>query len=154
MLLVRRLVPLIALLAVFPVQAQPAYRPSFPILGVCYELHIGTWKPKVDLKADSIYLSPPRRIQFDTLWSLGATGFRQIRPAPGTSERRGISGGWTPADSGRTRLTWTNGLMGITMIVRPSARADSIAGVARSFWDNGHPVQEAAVYLQPFKCAG
>jgi hypothetical protein len=148
-----RLVPLIALFAVLPAHAQPGYRPSFPIAGVCYELHIGPWKPKVDLKGDSIYLSPPRRIRFDTLWSPGVTGFRQIRPAPGTSERAGISGGWIPTDSGRTRLIWTNGLMGITMVVRP-ARPDSIAGVARSFWDNGHPAQEAPVYLAPFKCAG
>jgi len=116
----------------------------------CYELKLSQWSPAISLGDDSVFISPPRRIQLTTApdHSWDEHGLK-VTPAGGESPSIHTSAYWT-ANGRRVHIVWTTGFSGLTMDLHE--RGSNLEGMAHTFWDFPRPRQTSRVVAMKISC--
>jgi len=118
----------------------------------CWAVSMAPWRPKMAIDADSIYSTPPARIELQT--SRGTRMFEDrgwlVRPAPGVAPSIHGFAYFQPLGGDSIRIAWSTGFSGLTM--RLVARQDTLRGTAQTFWDFGRRPQTADVLLVRVPC--
>ncbi len=116
----------------------------------CYEIRLGVWTPAVTLGADTVYITPPRRIVLDTIPAAvpsRSSGFR-VLPILDTPGRDDAS--WFAVGTDSLRISWTTGLNGLTMHLK--LEHENLSGVATTFWNFDRKAQQSAVTGKRIAC--
>jgi len=120
-------------------------------LAGCYELQLFPWRPAIALGEDSIFVSPPPRVELTTTpdhtWN--ERGFKVI-PTGGVSDSIFKHPYWT-SDSDQVHIVWTTGFSGFGMDLRE--RGNKLEGTAYTHWDFTRPRQTSDVVATKASCA-
>ena len=113
----------------------------------CWTVTMSTYAPPMVLRGDSVYSKPPRRIELDSMRGAGpfARDGWALSPARGVPLSVHRFSYFHPIAGDSLELVWTSGFSGLT--IRAAISADTLRGVARTFWDFGRPEQLAPVVL-------
>ena len=122
-----------------------------PTVVGCFRVDLGAWRPAMDLRGDSVYTSPPVRIEIrQERGSRSSRGEHIVRPAPGeaASVHRFSWARKSTADS--ITLVWSNGFSGINLTL--AVREDTLSGFGRTFWDFPRSAQVTEARLVKVRC--
>lgn len=118
----------------------------------CWALALSPWTPAAELGTDSVFITPPARIELTADSSIDArpTGL-VVRPAPGTRATIHRFVYWERLGPDSLRIVFSTGFSGVLM--RLARSGETLRGSARTFWDAQRPVQTSAVTATPIPCA-
>ena len=123
------------------------------LVGKCFAVSRGPYRPAMDIGLDSVYGNPPKTIAFLADPS-GFPAYREyearIALANGSPPSVGV-GLWSwdlGADS--LRAAWSTGFSGVGLSA--GWEGDGLRGTIRPFWDFPRQQQEAEVHLTPVEC--
>ena len=118
----------------------------------CYELALSAWRPNLNLGQDSIFVTPPHRIQLFV--ERGTQGWESeayvVKPAPGVEPSIHRGSYWSPKGSQSIEIVWTTGFSGLVMILK--IEGTDLLGEAQSFWDFPRRRQKADVIARKVEC--
>ena len=118
----------------------------------CWAVSLGLWQPRMNLGEDTIYSTPPSRIEI--VPTKGTEGFERrgwrVVPAPGTNRSVHRFAYMMPLTTDSVRIAWTTGFSGLTM--RLEVKGDSLRGKAQTFWDFDRAHQTADATLTRVAC--
>jgi hypothetical protein len=143
----------LAVLAVSGTVSELRAQESFPRgVGGCWAVRLGSWDPPMSIGADTVYSTPPLRIEVQEAKGTEAFESRgwRVRPAPGTKPSVHRFAYLMPLTADSVRIAWTTGFSGVTM--RLAMRVDTLTGRAETFWDFGRPTQSADAVLTRIAC--
>jgi hypothetical protein len=119
----------------------------------CYELGVLNWKPDLKLGEDSVFITPPPRIQISA--ERGSIGFEKngyiVRAAPGLPKSIYRDSYWEPAGSKSIEIVFSTGTSGLTMRLRLDG--ETLRGKAKTHWDFRRRGQTALVNAPKIDCA-
>lgn len=101
------------------------------ILG-CYDLEMGPWNATESARSDSLWWTPPPRVEFTSREPRMARGYA-LQPAPNSLPTPHPRTAWTLTDSGFVRVHWGNGLTGMSGELEVSG--DSLHGRLHRYYD-------------------
>lgn len=119
----------------------------------CYDVELGPWMSETPSESDSLFVTPPPRIQLHSTAGKGLGDRPQdlaLTPAPGAlpSVHRYSSWEWIGPDS--IELSWTTGFSGLRM--RLAVGGPALRGTAETFWDFTRDRQRAQVVATRVAC--
>ena len=142
---------LIAALAGCAGHAQlPPPIPDSAILG-CYQLNLGTYAPPLSIGADTVFITPPKRLKLTT--TQGPKSLADWYLALGDRPPTDIFSPflvWRPLPPDSLDLELTNLLSGVSMRMKRDVK--NFTGTAETFWDFSRTVQSAPVSLVRIPC--
>ena len=120
----------------------------------CYKISLGRWSPEMDLRADTVFIIPPRAVALaaEPSGSRLLRNWLSMQPAPGVPMTVHRHQGWSrEGEKPNLRLIWTTGYAGVEAVVAADGRG-TLRGRARTRWDTPRPRQEADIVLTQTSC--
>jgi hypothetical protein len=118
----------------------------------CYELTLSDWLPDLKLGEDTVFITPPRRVQLFA--KRGTKGWEAegyiVEPAPGVSASVHRGSYWLPKGPQSVEIVWTTGFSGLRMGL--TLEANEWRGKATTFWDFDRREQTADVVARKVDC--
>lgn len=121
----------------------------------CYELALSSWRPNLDLGEDTVFITPPHRIQLFAekerqASELGLEWY-VVKAAPGVKPSIHSHSYWIPKSSQSIKIVWTTtGLSGLAMYLKIDG--SDLRGTAKTFWHFTRERQTADVVARKADC--
>ena len=117
----------------------------------CWVVQLGEWQPKTVFDKDSIYVTPPAKIELQDRYYYGVAGNRwNVLPANGAMPSVHHIVFFQSIGTDSIAIVWSTGYSGLSM--RLAISQDTLRGTATTFWDFDRPQQTANVLLTRIEC--
>jgi hypothetical protein len=118
----------------------------------CYELTLSDWLQDLKLGEDTVFITPPHRIQLFA--ERGTKGWEAegyiVKAAPGARASVHRGSFWLPKGPKSIEIVWTTGFSGLGMGL--TLEEDELHGKAKTFWDFPRREQTADVVARKVDC--
>jgi len=117
----------------------------------CWAIQLGEWQPKTVYGNDSIYVTPPAKIELQDKYYYDYPGNRwNVLPANDAQPSVHNIVFFQPIGTDSIAIVWSTGYSGLSM--RLAISQDTLRGTAATFWDFDRPQQTATVLLVRIEC--
>jgi len=130
---------------------------SFPQQGVeqrvkgCWSVQLGEWKPEMPYGADTIFVTPPAKIELQDKYYYGQVGTRwSVLPSNEAKPSIHSVAFFQPIGTDSIAIIWSTGFSGLSLHL--AIGQDTLKGIAITFWDFDRPQQTADAILVRMKC--
>ena len=131
------------------IASLPQHTVEHRVLG-CWIVQLGQWQPTMAYEADSIFVTPPAKIEFKEEGGQEGRYRWPVLPANGAEPSIHNIAYFQAIGTDSLMIVWSTGYSGLFM--RLAVAEDTLRGTAKTFWDFDRPQQTASVILVRIDC--